>query len=721
MKVLREVAIGKICPSVRVTVVAALGLLAGITAVSAQKTLPPMGLLNLGAPDAEQNLDADKGFETQLLRKDGETVLQVSSKLAGDTQGVRLKAPKGAWDLTSYLYAAMDVRNTGEGDVLVTCRLDGARWVDGGVSVPPGQSRILSVLLKRKTPPPYFPTYFPGMNGMPGGFVGIWENPDLARITMLFVALPEASGSKAIEISNLRAFGAYDPPSEQRLKGSFLPFVDRFGQYRYAEYTGRMHAVEDLARQRQGEAEELASKPGPPDWDRYGGWAGGPQLKATGYFRTEKHAGKWWLVDPDGRLFWSHGTTCVRSGNGTPITGRERSFAELPPSDSPAAGFYGTGGRAAHGYYQEHFPYRTFAFDRADLLLKYGTEWSRTFADTAHKRLRSWGMNTIANWSDEEIYLQRNTPYTATIHTGGRRIEGSQGNWGKFPDPFDPGFREALRKSLAAEKGKSAGDPWCIGYFVDNELTWGDEAALASAALASPPDQPAKKALVEGLRAKYAVIARLNSAWGTAYASWKALLDSHAIPPGKAAREELVQFNHRLAEAYFRICREAVKEGAPNNLYLGCRFDFHFYPEEQPGDDWLVRIAGRFCDVISFNRYRFSARDLVPPKDVDKPVMIGEFHFGALDRGMLHTGLRSVLDQSQRGEIYASYVRGALANPFMVGTHWFQYGDQPLTGRSDGENYQIGLIDVCDRPYAETIEACRSVGYKMYEYRMAAK
>lgn len=57
----------------------------------------------------------------------------------------------------------------------------------------------------------------------------------------------------------------------------------------------------------------------------------------------------------------------------------------------------------------------------------------------------------------------------------------------------------------------------------------------------------------------------------------------------------------------------------------------------------------------------------------------------------------------------------------MVGTHWFQYGDQPLTGRGDGENYQIGLIGVCDRPYDETVKECRSVGYKMYEHRMAAR
>lgn len=721
MRVPVEIAATKVYPFMRITILVLFGLLPVITTFSAQKAQPAVVLLNLGEPAAARIIDADKGFETQLLRKGPDTVLQVSSDLAGDAQGVRLKAPEGTWDLTPYLYAAMDVRNSGASQVLVTCRLDGGRWVDGGVAVPPGQSRTLSVLLKRKTPPPYFETYFPGMNGMPGGFAGIWEQPDLSKVSMLFVALPEASGRKAIEIGNIRAFGAYDPPSEQRLKESFFPFVDRFGQYRYEEYPGKVRAAEDLTSQRNAETADLSGKPGPGDWDRYGGWARGPQLKATGYFRAEKYQGKWWLIDPEGRLFWSHGTTCVRSGNGTAITGRESSFAELPPAGAPAASFYGTGEAAARGYYREHVPYKTFAFDRAGLLLKYGTEWSQAFAGAAHKRLRSWGMNTIANWSDEDICLLRKTPYTATLHTGGRRIEGSEGTWGKFPDPFDPGFREALRKSLAAEKGKSVGDPWCIGYFVDNELSWGDVAALATATLASPADQPAKKALGDGLKAKYADIGKLNAAWSTTFTSWNALLDSRSVPPGNAAHEDLQQFNRRLAETYFRVIREVIKEAAPNNLYLGCRFDFHFYPAEQPGNDWLVRTAGQFCDVISFNRYRFSAKDLVPPKGVDKPVMIGEFHFGALDRGMLHTGLRSVLDQNQRGEMYASYVRGALANPFMVGTHWFQYGDQPLTGRSDGENYQIGLIDVCDRPYTETIEACRSVGYKMYEYRMAAR
>ena len=98
-------------------------------------------------------------------------------------------------------------------------------------------------------------------------------------------------------------------------------------------------------------------------------------------------------------------------------------------------------------------------------------------------------------------------------------------------------------------------------------------------------------------------------------------------------------------------------------------------------------------------------------------MVIGEFHFGALDRGMFHTGLRETADQNARAAAYRSYVEGALDNPCLVGTHWFQYGDQATTGRGDGENYQIGLVDICDTPYGETIEAVRQVGTQLYTRR----
>jgi agarase len=56
----------------------------------------------------------------------------------------------------------------------------------------------------------------------------------------------------------------------------------------------------------------------------------------------------------------------------------------------------------------------------------------------------------------------------------------------------------------------------------------------------------------------------------------------------------------------------------------------------------------------------------------------------------------------------------------MVGTHWFQYQDQPTTGRVyDEENYQIGFVDIADTPYAELVAAARSVAAQLYSLRLA--
>jgi hypothetical protein len=158
-----------------------------------------------------------------------------------------------------------------------------------------------------------------------------------------------------------------------------------------------------------------------------------------------------------------------------------------------------------------------------------------------------------------------------------------------------------------------------------------------------------------------------------------------------------------------------MKRVAPNKLYLGSRLHSHDHPHGSAED--IVRAAAKYCDVIGLNRYRFSPSDLRMIEGIDVPLVIGEFHFGAMDRGMLHTGLRSVADQKQRGRTYVHYVTQALRHPHIVGTHWFQYRDQVVTGRGDGENYQIGFIDICETPYVETVEAAREVGSRMYEIR----
>ncbi len=267
-----------------------------------------------------------------------------------------------------------------------------------------------------------------------------------------------------------------------------------------------------------------------------------------------------------------------------------------------------------------------------------------------------------------------------------------------------------MQTRIAAEKGKSVNDPWCIGYFVHNELGWGDEVSLALAALKSPSDQPAKRVFIEDLKAKYKTIDRLNSTWGTDHASWDVLLKNQDTPDKKKAWDDLTAFYTKIAETYFRIIRDEIKKASPNQMYMGCRFAWV--------NNRAARAAAKYCDIVCYNRYSYSVADHRLPDNIDMPIIVGEFHFGALDRGMFHTGLKKTVSQQDRADKYKSYVEGALRNPYIVGTHWFQYKDQATTGRGDGENYQIGFIDICGTPYPEIVKAARWIGYDMYDCRI---
>ncbi|MGC8845586.1 MAG: hypothetical protein ACP5QY_07030, partial [Candidatus Hydrogenedens sp.] len=49
----------------------------------------------------------------------------------------------------------------------------------------------------------------------------------------------------------------------------------------------------------------------------------------------------------------------------------------------------------------------------------------------------------------------------------------------------------------------------------------------------------------------------------------------------------------------------------------------------------------------------------------------------------------------------------------------FQWADQPITGRHfDGENYNIGLVDVTNHPYAELTKSAEKVNKCAYSIRM---
>jgi hypothetical protein len=132
--------------------------------------------------------------------------------------------------------------------------------------------------------------------------------------------------------------------------------------------------------------------------------------------------------------------------------------------------------------------------------------------------------------------------------------------------------------------------------------------------------------------------------------------------------------------------------------------------------DDVIKMADVF-DVFSFNRYTYTL-----PADkldhiyklLDMPILVGEFHFGVPGRG-LAPGLAQVADQHERGVAYRNYVENAFAHPAVVATFWYRWRDQPVTGRNDGENYNIGMVDVTDLMYRDLIKAVMKTHQRIYD------
>ena len=607
------------------------------------------------------------GPDTVMRAQTDSSICTLPDGSVGVTTGVKAKWPgvrmdfvKGEADLSRFGRFVVAVSNTTHETRTVHLSVKG-RGVQGqgpGGSVTLKPHTTGEIVASVRSLPWAFdaPLTLEGMNGRPSAQDGAGGGFDIHRATSFHIFFNQDGMASGFSVLRVSADANGKKPPKLLSAKTFLPFVDQFGQFIHDEWPGKVHDEAELVRTKANEDAWLAANGQTPipEADRFGGWAGGPQLKATGFFRTEKVNGKWWLVDPDGRLFFSHGVDCVGIGGGTTgITFREKYFSWLPAKDDPVFGkFWGRcTWPAAHGFYKDpaHLPYDSFSFSTANLRRKYGADWKAAYIDRAHRRLRAWGLNTIANWSWHEVYSLDRTPYTLCLGTGGTpRLKDSKGWWGALPDPFNPEFERKFRERAHAAAKTMRDDPWCIGVFVDNELSWNGEARMEA-----------------------------------------------------------------VSEQYFSTIRRVLREEMPNHLYLGCRIAW--------GTDVIYRAAARHCDVVSVNIYkRCPVRDL-PPGAEDKPMINGEFHFGALDRGLFHTGLVATRNQDERAQCYRDFVNACLDHPRFVGTHWFQWQDQALTGRFDGENYQIGFLNVADVPYPELVQAARDVARTMYRRRYTSK
>lgn len=429
-------------------------------------------------------------------------------------------------------------------------------------------------------------------------------------------------------------------------------------------------------------------------------------LAASGYFRTEHDGRRWWLVDPDGSAFYSLGMDCVNPGESMKVDGMEPLLSRLPPQDGDYAEAWSvTNGRG------DLMNGRYFNYAVANLIRSFGRTWYEDWALITRSRLLGWGFNTVGNWSDPAFIRGAAMPYVLPLE----HFPMTQRSiFRDFPDVFSEEFR-AGAEQFAEQLKAYADDPYLIGYFLRNEPLWAfaGDVNLAAKLLELDAAFESKCELIRFLSERYeGEISRLNEAWGTALMSFDGLLqpfEANSVIAMAGAAEDLDLFTELMIEEYNTIPSLACRQADPNHLNLGMRYAWISSPK-------LFKGSHHF-DVFSINCYKMKP-------DADEiheiaaltglPVMIGEFHFGAPDAGLLATGLRGVTDQEERGKAYSHYVEHAAALTDLVGVHYFILNDQALLGRFDGENFQIGAVDVCHRPYQPFIDRVAATHGRIY-------
>jgi len=524
--------------------------------------------------------------------------------------------------------------------------------------------------------------------------IGRKVRPEL--ITGVNIGLDSVVAGQNLYVSRIRL--TTEPPSEYPLDGP--PLVDSLGQWAARDWPGKTPDITTLCDNLKKALDTAGKSSFPEDWSKYGGWKK-LRFKGTGFFRVEKTKSRWWLVDPQGYAFFSTGVDgiCPIHG-GCPVEGIERLFEWLPEKSGVFEPVWE--GRI--------WGRKTMDFGGANLIRAFGPAWREDWETLTRSRMLNWRFNTIGNWSDSISMPRLKLPYVIPM---GEFPRTARMLYRDFPDVFDPEYER--RAVLFAEQLKAyRDDSFLIGYFLDNEPQWAFGGLYpASEMLESGEKSATRTELARWLKERYrGDISAFSKAWGKNFASFEELEEGSLRQADKLsdkAGEDLKEFSARMVDRYLEPVVKAVKQVDKNHLNLGIRW-------AGLGSEFCFQ-TGRFCDVFTVNMYSMqpdSARIREVTEKTGRPVLIGEYHFGATDRGLPSTGLRGVSSQEGRGKAYRAYVETGAALPQLVGAHYFIWNDQPVLGRFDGENFNIGVVDVCNTPYKEMVAAIALTNERIY-------
>ncbi|KRE34362.1 carbohydrate-binding protein [Paenibacillus sp. Soil522] len=466
--------------------------------------------------------------------------------------------------------------------------------------------------------------------------------------------------------------------------------ADKYGQWMNETWPGKVTSDGQLQQEYTDEAAALANVSlDLTKYDQYGGIKSLGKHLSTGYFRLQKNDGKWWFITPDGYPFivkgvdatsiWEYGyKTPILKEDGTP----KQIFEELPDRTAYAPAYT----RDANGEY--------VSFVIANVMKKYGSGYESKWEDITKKRLIQWGFNTFSKWTKPRniafpyIQVLQDPPSLSRI------------KW--TYDVFDPQSRPIIENALKTKLQNARYSKWLIGYTYDNEAGWNKE--IVKQVLTYSSASPAKSTFVDFLAPRYnRNLGEINRILGTNAVSFDALKDT-PIDIVKVPAVDVSEYIRLASRTYYSMIREIIKKYDPNHLFLGTSV----VPTWRTSLDWDL-AAMEFVDAFSVDSYTRDGSWISRYEAYGKPVLNLEHSFGSTERGLSNIRTATMtISIGERGRAYQAFAKSQAAHPLFVGSGWFSYYDQPVTGRPDDESYNVGLVNQQDQPYTDMVKIMKT-------------
>lgn len=384
------------------------------------------------------------------------------------------------------------------------------------------------------------------------------------------------------------------------------------------------------------------------------------KYKATGFFRTEKLAKRWWIIDPDG---YAGINVSVNSINQGTSQRNQKAFEEKftntlnwmskTKQEISALGFNGAGSWSQYDdIIQSNQKENPLAYCiNLNLMADYGKKRGGTFSVPGH-----------------------------TGYPGGTIFA--------FDSEFEKFCEEQLKKLI-----KYTNDPNLFGYFSDNEMPLNVKNLTGYLSITNKQDP--------------------------GYLAAKKWLNDRGISETEITPKHETEFLAFVGERYFSVVNKAIKKYDPNHLFLGSRF----YSSEKNIPEFM-KAVGPYIDIISINYYGAWTPNIKYMENwgnwAKKPFLITEFYTKGMDSGLPNISGAGwlVKTQEDRGKAYQNYCLGLLESKNCVGWHWFKYQDNdPNQTKAEASNTDAnkGLVDNNYNIYYQLADLMKQLNINRYQ------